>query len=122
MKRRQTNPRRRVRLRGPDFATLRAMARTAVWAEIGGKAAGWTGQYNPLGAKSQRQMNEEGEGRTHWVGMPDFARGLGMSRAQIKATVEKAIAGKPLGEKQRRLITAMLAEFDSATKPQDCPF
>lgn len=112
----------RVRLKGADFAILRAMARTAVWAEQGGKGTGWRSQFNPKGYTDQRQMNEQGQGRTHWVGMPEWAQGFGMDRAAIKRTIEKAIAGKPLGEKQRRLISAMLAEFASASRPEDCPF
>ncbi len=109
----------RMRILGADHAELRRMARAAVWAEIGGKGAGWQGQTNPHGFKSQREMNAEGAGRTNWVGMPEWARGLGMSRAQIFATVAKAIAGKPLGSKQRQLMAAMLAEIGGR---EDCPF
>lgn len=100
----------RVRLRGPDFATLRAMAKTAVWQERGGRAIREAGQYQTGGAVV---------GRTVWVGMPDWAEGFGWDAPRIKAIVEKAIAGKPLGQKQRRLIAAMLAEVGGR---EECPF
>ena len=114
----------RIRLHGADFATLRAMAKQAYWHETGGKAAGWQGQITPKGFKSQAQMNEEGRGRTHWVGMPEWAQGFGMNKAQIRATLERAIAGKPLGAKQIRLVRSMLHEhaemYGSCDTP--CPF
>lgn len=116
--------RQRIRLHGSDFAALRELAKTASWLEIGGRAAGWQGQVVPRGFKTQREMNEQGLGRTHWIGMPDWAKGWGMNRAQIRATLEKAIAGKPLGSKQIRLIKSMLQEhgeiYGSRTEP--CPF
>jgi hypothetical protein len=59
-----------------------------------------------LAAKSQRQMNEEGNGRTVWVGMPEWAKGFD----GIAETVEKAIAGGTLGRRQRLLLQVMLQE------------
>jgi 2'-5' RNA ligase len=94
----------------PDMhEPLRKMAESAVWFEEGGKAAG--GQYIPgVTRKSQQELNEAGEGRTQWVGMPDWARGFGMNKADFQAAVEKAIAGQPLGKKQRQAVQAMMDE------------
>lgn len=96
-----------------DKKAMRAMAKTAVWAEVGGRAAGHAEQNERLAqrlgfTKSQRQINEEGNGRTHWVGMPEWAQGFGMNRDEITAAVEKAIAGERLGSKQRDLLQSMI--------------
>ena len=101
-----------------DHAILRDMAKQAVWQEIGGRGAGWQGQTVPKGFKTQRELNEAGLGRTHWVGMPEWARGSGMNREQICAAVEKAIKGKRLGAKQLAILKAMLYELgDSRYSP-----
>jgi hypothetical protein len=100
----------RVRLHGSDFRTLRQMAKAANWSERGGRAIREAGDY---------QTGGQVIGRTVWVGMPEWAQGFGWDSAMIKAIVEKAIAGKPLGEKQRRLIASMLHEIGGR---EPCPF
>ena len=97
-----------------DHEMLRDMAAKAIWFEEGGKGTGAATRFiqDRTGAKSQREMNEEGAGRTSWVGMPEWARGLDANREQITTAVEKAIAGKKLGAKQQRIVNAMLREID----------
>lgn len=91
-----------------DAKMLRDMAQSATWVERGGMGTGYAGQVNPRGFKRQEEINESGAGRTHWLGMPEWARGFGMDRDAIKATVEKAIAGEHLGRKQALLVQSML--------------
>ena len=93
-----------------DCAALRAMAKTAVWQEVGGRAAGASNDWDAkrLGLRDQRELNEEGIGRTHWVGMPEWAQGFGMNREEITAAVEKAINGERIGSKQRNLLQSMI--------------
>ena len=81
--------------------------------------AGYAGAVNPYGYKTQEELNQAGMGRTHWVGMPEWARGSGYDRAQIVAIVERGIAGKRLGKRQRLLFQVMrevLAESDQWTQ------
>jgi len=70
--------------------------------------------------QSDYQTGGDVIGRTSWVGMPEWARGFGMNREEIRTAVEKAIAGKPLGSKQEQLIQTMLdvvAEGDADQIP-----
>jgi hypothetical protein len=92
------------------------MADSAVWLERGGRGTGFAGQVNKHGFKTQEEMNDAGMGRTQWVGMPEWARGSGYNRAQIQAIVEKGLAGRYLGKRQRLLFNVMrevLAESDA---------
>ena len=105
-----------------EVSMLRDMAKSAVWAEVGGKGAGWQGQVSH-GFKSQRDLNEEGNGRTQWVGMPEWARGLDMNREAIQAAVEKAIAGETLGKRQRLAVQVMMdAMAENSAAADKCPF
>jgi hypothetical protein len=91
------------------------MARHSGWQERGGRAIREAGDYQTGGAVI---------GRTVWVGMPAWAQGFGMDKRTIRATVEKAIAGKPLGRQQHALIQSMLAaiaDVDGA-RGGACPF
>lgn len=123
-------PRHNLTIAAAEHDPLRHMASRAVWLEVGGRAAGWQGQITPRGFKTQRQLNEQGTGRTHWVGMPEWARGLAMNRAAIQNAVEKAIAGEWLGKRQTLCLRIMLAEIrgnDLPASPEehnasDCPF
>ncbi len=94
-----------------DQRILRSMAESAVWVEKGGKAIREQADY---------QTGGDVIGRTSWLGMPEWAQGFGYDREQIKAVVEKAIAGKRLAPKQTILIQAMLdamAEANATTIP-----
>src|ERR1051325_6343499 len=71
-----------------DAKTLRDMAQSAVWLERGGRAIGARSAFEESrGVKSREEM----QSRTQWLGMPEWARGFGMDRGAIGATVEKAI-------------------------------
>lgn len=99
-----------------DKADMRRMARESGWAEFGGKAAGGNetlghsvgGHWLTPSGKSQRELNEDGQGRTKWIGQPEWARGFGMSPEEIGHAVEKAIAGERLGSKQREVLQSMI--------------
>lgn len=81
---------------------LRVMADCSGWLEVGGRA---------IREPSDYQTGGDVVGRTVWFGKPDWARGFG-NVAQIRAIVEKAIAGKrKLCKQQRLLIEAMLYEI-----------
>lgn len=82
-----------------DKSTLREMAKHSGWVERGGLA---------IRKASKFQTGGEVIGRTSWVGQPEWARGFGYSKAEIQAIVEKRIAGKRLGKKQKLLIDVML--------------
>lgn len=83
-----------------DCQLLRIMAEHSGWVEQGGNAIRKAHPMNPLYG--------DVIGRTHWVGRPDWVRGWGMNTPQIKLTVEKAIAGKRLGRRQRAVFQTML--------------
>jgi hypothetical protein len=101
---------------------MRIMAANSGHLERGGLAAGSQSQVPIKGAKSQAEMNEEGTGRTVWVGQPPWASGLGMSVKQIETAVDKAIRGKHLGKKQRTVVEAMLQELhDMRTEIDQTP-
>jgi len=93
-----------------DFPILRDMAESATWAEVGGRAVGAMNDFEEraLGVRTREEMNAEGQGRTRWIGMPQWARGFGMNRDAIRNAVERAIHGERLGKKQARLVQAML--------------
>lgn len=82
-----------------DRRTLRSMAEHSGWIERGGLAIREASKY---------QTGGDVIGRTSWVGQPEWARGFGYGKAEIKAIVEKAIAGKRLGSKQKLLFRGML--------------
>jgi hypothetical protein len=94
-----------------DQRILRSMAESAVWIEKGGEAIREASRY---------QAGGDVVGRTSWLGMPEWAKGFGYDREQIKAIVEKAITGNKLAAKQTVLIQAMLdtmAEADATVIP-----
>lgn len=82
-----------------DKADLRDMAKHSGWQEVGGQA---------MREQSRYQTGGQVVGRTVWAGQPDWARGFGMSPAEISDALEKAIAGQRLGSKQRELIQSMV--------------
>lgn len=90
---------------------LRIMADNSDWIERGGEAIGAKNAFDEtLGIRSRNEMSD----RTHWVGKPDWAKaaqGANMTKAEIKGAVEKAIAGKPLGPKQKTMVEVMLDEI-----------
>lgn len=81
--------------------TLRVMAANAGHLERGGQV---------IRKPSDTQTGGDVVGVTTWVGQPAWAKGLGATPAEVQTAVEKAIAGKPLGAKQRDIVKAMLAE------------
>lgn len=102
-----------------DCAALRIMAANCGWIEQGGKGMGGSDRASyyvagklirPAG-KTQQELNDEGNGRTQWVGQPEWAQGFDMNPEEIRAAVEKAIAGQRLGPRQRLLIQGMYEEI-----------
>lgn len=83
-----------------DKADLRDMAKHSGWQEVGGQAMRTRGEHG--------DFSGEVVGRTVWAGQPEWARGFGMSPAEISAALEKAIAGERLGSKQREIVQAMI--------------
>lgn len=84
---------------------LRLMAKNSGWLEVGGRA---------VREQSDYQTGGDVIGRTQWIGKPDWAKastGANMTQAEISRAVELAIAGKPLGRKQKILVEGMLAEL-----------
>ena len=89
-----------------DAKILRDMAQSAVWTERGGQAYGAHSAFE----ESRGDM----QARSQWLGMPQWAKGFGMNRADITAVVEKALKGESLGRKQALLIQSMLEELSQA--------
>jgi len=90
---------------------LRTMAANAGHLERGGRAVGaGTAFDEQQGIRSRSEMNAEGAWRTVFAGQPEWAKGFSATPEDVKAAVEKAIAGKPLGAKQKDIVKAMLAE------------
>lgn len=95
-----------------DREILRTMAAESGWIEQGGRAVGAMTPFDErLGDKTRAEMTAAGMGRTKWIGKLEWARGFGYSVPEMKAIVEKAIAGKPLGSKQRLAVQAMLDDL-----------
>lgn len=108
-----------------ECAMLRQMVKDAVWQERGGMSTGWRGQFNPEGYKSAEEMNESGNGRTAWLGMPDWAKNWSLTNDEMSKSVEDAIKGEKLTHKRRLLLQVMLeqvAEADAGEREEPCPF
>jgi hypothetical protein len=103
-----------------DVEALRLMAANCEHLEIGGRA---------MREQSDYATGGDVVGRTAWIGKPEWAEGWDMSGDEIRAAVEKAIAGDRLGHRQEALIKAMQEEIQSTRAnlaPQiiapECPF
>lgn len=57
--------------------------------------------------------------RTAWVGQPEWAKGFGMTPAEIGTAVEKAIAGQRLGAKQGAIVETMIEEVHATRRNMD---
>jgi len=91
------------------------MVKNSGWSEIGGRAVR---EYDERGTQFQDSVI----GRTQWVGKPDWAKsstGANMTQDEISRAVELAIAGKPLGRKQRILVEGMIDEIADFCSPAE---
>lgn len=103
----------RRRFAASERELLRLMVKNSGWSEIGGRAI-----------REQSDFCTGGDviGRTQWIGKPEWAKassGANMTQDEISRAVELAIAGKPLGRKQRILIEAMLDEMEDFCSPAE---
>ena len=95
-----------------DKRDLRDMAKHSGWQEVGGQAIRQRDDLTGL------EFSGDVIGRTSWVGQPEWAKGFGMSPADISQAVEKAIAGERLGSKQREIVQSMIeALYDERAQP-----
>lgn len=105
-----------------DKHLLRDLAKHSGWIERGGQMLR---KYDPNASDWERLYAQgqtgEVEGRTQWLGQPEWARGFGYSKADIQMIVEKAIAGEKLASKQTILIQTML-DVMAELQAQPCPF
>lgn len=121
-----------LQIAASDYDTLRVMAAKCGVIEYGGKA---------MRKRSKYQTGGDVVGRTVWIGMSEWAVGLGLHKDEIVHAVEKAIAGKHLGKRQRLVVENMLDSIaetrqavtdfqneqwvldgEQVTNGEDCPF
>lgn len=84
--------------------TMRVMAENSGHLERGGQV---------VREMADTQTGGDAVGVTRWIGQPEWAKGLNANPQEVKTAAEKAIAGKPMGAKQRDIVRAMLAEIEA---------